>query len=260
MKWIGVAASLLVASPLLGQGYGQSLAAGDGEVIVGEPLNTMTPGYVYVYRKDASGAWTEAQRLQASNSADGDRFGRSLALSGNHLLVGSTTLETIYVFEKDEGGSWTEIQTLQVADGAEGDFVGRLAAVDGDRVLMATWAHAELRGAVYVLHRDAATGSWSEEAKLMGSDIEPDDWFGMALAIDGDLASDRNAAKGPQYRRRVRVPARPLRRLDGDGEADGSRHAPEQPLRSVRGGPGRSGAHRRVDPSAGPRDRFRLHA
>ncbi len=188
MKWIGVTASLLVATPLLGQGYGQSVAVGDSEVIVGESLNTMLPGYVYVYRKDGGGAWTEAQRLRASNFANGDHFGRALALTENHLLVGSTTLETIYVFEKDESGSWTETQTLRTSDGVEGDFVGRLAAVDGDNVLMATWAHAEARGAVYVFTRDAETGRWSESAKLMGSDVEPNDWFGMALAIEGDVA------------------------------------------------------------------------
>ena len=188
MKWTGVALSVLMATPLAGQGYGQSVAVGDGEVIVGESLNTMAPGYVYVYRKDAGGEWTEAQRLEASNSAKGDHFGRSLALTGNHLLVGSTTLETVYVFEKDAGGAWRETQAMQASDGTEGDYIGRLAAVDGDNVLMATWAHAEGRGAVYVFHRDDSTGRWSESAKLMGSDVEPNEWFGMSLAIEGDVA------------------------------------------------------------------------
>ena len=240
MKWIGVAAGLLVAAPLLGQGYGQSLAVGNGEVIVGEALNTMTPGYVYVYRKDADGAWTEAERLGASNSAVGDHFGRSLALTGNHLLVGSTTLETIYVFEKDEADNWTEIQTLQAADGAEGDFVGRLAAVDDDRVLMATWAHAEARGAVYVLHRDATTGSWSEEAKLMGSDIEPDDWFGMALAIEGNVAligtpqKDGNTGAAYVFRRDASGAWTETAKLTGANTAQNSRFGQSVAVRDDR--------------------------
>ena len=188
MIWTGVAVSVLMATPLAGQGYGQSVAVGDSEVIVGESLNTMAPGYVYVYRKDVDGEWTEAQRLEASNSAMGDHFGRSLAQTGNHLLVGSTTLETVYVFERDASGAWRETQALQASDGTEGDYIGRLAAVDGDDVLMATWAHAEGRGAVYVFHRDDSTGRWSESAKLMGSDIEPNEWFGMSLAIEGDVA------------------------------------------------------------------------
>ena len=188
MIWTAVAVSVLMATPLAGQGYGQSVAVGDGEVIVGESLNKMAPGYVYVYRKDVGGEWTEVQRLEASNSANGDHFGRSLAQTGNHLLVGSTTLETVYVFENDASGAWRETQKLQASDGTDGDYIGRLAAVGGDNVLMATWAHAEGRGAVYVFHRDNSTGRWSESAKLMGSDIEPNDWFGMSLAIEGDVA------------------------------------------------------------------------
>ena len=123
MIWTGVAVSVLMATPLSGQGYGQSVAVGDGEVIVGESLNTMAPGYVYVYRKGVGGEWTEAQRLEASNSAKGDHFGRSLAQTGNHLLVGSTTLETVYVFEKDASDAWRETQKLQASDGTEGDDI-----------------------------------------------------------------------------------------------------------------------------------------
>ena len=188
MKWMGVALSVLMAAPLAGQGFGESVAVGDGQVIVGESLNTMAPGYVYVYEKDAGGAWSEAQRLEASNSENGDHFGRSLALTGNHLLVGSTTMETVYVFEKDGDGSWRETQTLQARGSIEGDYIGRMAAVDGNNVLMAAWAYGGSRGAVYVFHRDASAGRWSESGRLTGSDVQSNELFGMSVAIDGDVA------------------------------------------------------------------------
>jgi choice-of-anchor B domain-containing protein len=202
VKWMGLALGLLVATPLTGQGYGESLAVGDGQVIVGESLNTIAPGYVYVYEKDAGGMWSEVQRLEASNSAAGDHFGRSLALTGNHLLVGSTTMETIYVFERDGSGTWRETQTLRAMGSVEGDYIGRMAAVDGDNVLMAAWAYGESRGAVYVFHRDT-NGRWSESAVLTGSDSQSGDLFGMSIAIDGDVvligAPEKDGSMGAAY-------------------------------------------------------------
>ena len=56
MKWVFLALGLLVTTPLAGQGYAQTLAVGDGEVIVGESLSETAPGYVYVYRKDSGKA------------------------------------------------------------------------------------------------------------------------------------------------------------------------------------------------------------
>ena len=240
MKWMGVVLGMLVATPLAGQGYGESVAVGDGEVMVGEALNTMAPGYVYVYRKDAGGAWAEVQRLEASNSANGDHFGRSLALTGNHLLVGLTTQETVYVFEKDRSGTWRETQALQTSDGAEGDNVGRMAAVDGDNVLMATWGHAEGRGAVYVFTRDVASGRWSESAKLMGDDLEPNDWFGMSLAIEGAVAligsprKDDNTGAAYVFRRDGMGAWTERAKLTGTGTAPNSRFGRSVLLRDGR--------------------------
>ena len=190
-RWIvgfGVFTLALSTAPTLeAQGYGQSVAAGEDEVFVGESLNEVTPGYVYVYRKDQGGDWTEAQRLQASNAAQGDHFGRSLVFAGDQLLVGSTSLESIYVFEKDGSGVWNEVKLIQVSDMVEGDYIGRLAAGEGDWALQASWANQESRGAVYVFHRDES-GEWSEHSKLMGTDVEPNEWFGQSLAVDGDIA------------------------------------------------------------------------
>ena len=99
---------LLIPSSISAQGYGQSVAVGEAEIFVGESLNESSPGYVFIYRKEANNVWSEAQRLEASNSTVGDHFGRALAYTGEHLLVGATTLETIYVFAKDENGLWGE--------------------------------------------------------------------------------------------------------------------------------------------------------
>ncbi len=188
VKWVFLALSCLPAVSLAGQGYGESLAVGGGEVIVGESLNETAPGYVYVYRKDSDGAWGEVQRFEASNSAPGDHFGRTVTLSGDQLLVGSTVLQAVYVFEKDGNDQWRETQILRVSDAYEGNFIGRVAAADGDRFFTASLADSESRGAVYVFERDPATGRWSETDKLMGSDVGPNGQFGMSIAVQGDLA------------------------------------------------------------------------
>jgi len=189
------ALSLSTAAPLSGQGYGQSLAVGADEVLVGESLSEAAPGYVFVYRKDSGGAWIEAQRIEASNSAIGDHFGRTVTLAGDQLLVGSTILQAIYVFEKDGIGQWQETQVLTVSDDVQGNYIGRVSTGDGDRFFTASWANSEGRGAVYVFERDPATGLWSETDKLMGSDVMPNELFGMSIAAEGDLAVIGTAQK-----------------------------------------------------------------
>ena len=82
VKWVFLALGLPLANSLAGQaplggGYGESVAVGGGDVIVGQSLNETSPGYVYIYRKDSRGAWAEVQRFEASNSTPGDHFAPS---------------------------------------------------------------------------------------------------------------------------------------------------------------------------------------
>src|SRR5699024_3641829 len=53
--------------------------AGDGQS--DESLDEA--GAVYLFVRDDSGAWAQDAYLKASNPGEGDRFGRSLALSGD---------------------------------------------------------------------------------------------------------------------------------------------------------------------------------
>ena len=176
------------APPVMAQGFGGSAAVSGGDVIVGESRNERTPGYVYVYRK-SDGGWAEVQRLSASDGVAGDSFGRSLGVSGSDLLIGSTTIDggrgAVYVFRKDAAGAWTESSRITASDGVEGDGFGRAVAVANGVMLVSSAAHREDRGAVYVLGRDES-GRWVEEAKLMAGDGQPGDWFGAAVATDGE--------------------------------------------------------------------------
>jgi len=181
---------LALATPLSAQGFGQSLAAGQDQIFVGESLVERGPGLVYVYGKQGSD-WVEQGRLTASDASAGDHFGRAIGVSGSSLLVGATvpneTRGAVYAFERGPDGSWQERNIVVASDGAAGDAWGRSIAMADNTALVASWGHGESRGAVYVLTK-GADGSWSEQAKLMASDAQPEDWFGMSVALHGDMA------------------------------------------------------------------------
>jgi len=183
--FIGLAL-VLPAVPAAGQGFGQTVLVAGDELLVGESLYTTRPGYVYVYRKDGSGGWTEADRLQASDAAPNDHFGRALALAEGDLLVGATVAResgALYIFRR-AGNDWQEVASLTPSDARPDHSFGRVSATDGRTVLMADWAADSSAGAVYVFEKQE--DSWRETAKLVASDAAPNDWFGSSIAIAGD--------------------------------------------------------------------------
>ncbi len=198
----------LVVIPVLvsAQGYGSAVAAGAGEMFVGNPINPYAPGAVFVYRVDGRGQWVEAGRLNASDGFNIDRFGRSISASGNRLLVGSTSIDeaagAAYIFEKDRAGNWQQKTKLVAAATKPGDSHGRKVLLEGDVAYVASWGANEGRGAVTVW-RVAGGGDWVEEATLHASDGRPGDFFGTSLSVDDNRllvgAGVRDTSTGVAY-------------------------------------------------------------
>lgn len=178
-------------SEVAAQGFGAAVAVGDGEVLISEPFTTRTSGAVYVYAPDADGNWTERIRLVSSETRPADGFGRTIALDGSTLVVGTTVPDSgrgaAFVFERPVGGEWAEVARLQPLGVAPNEEFGRSAAVAGDFIAVATIRQNERAGAVYVFRRDPASGAWSEHQKLTGTGIEKNSVFGLSLAMEGDL-------------------------------------------------------------------------
>jgi choice-of-anchor B domain-containing protein len=203
LAFAALAAGLL-HSPAAAQGFGQTVLVNGNELLVGESLYANRPGYVYVYRKDTAGRWAETARLQASDAANNDHFGRALAVAQGDLLVGSTISResgALYVFQRTADGAWRETAAMVPSDARPENSFGRVSATDGRTVLMADWAADSSRGAVYVFEKQA--GAWRETAKLIPSDGASNDWFGSSIAIAGDQiaigASVKRQGRGAAY-------------------------------------------------------------
>lgn len=137
----------------------------------------------------------EDQKIVASDGTELQRFGESVALSGDTAMVGTNDTASgrsaVYVFTRSNG-SWAETQKLLAADGAPGDnarFGASIAISETTAIVGADSATVDGKpnqGAAYVFRKNG--GSWTQVAKLVAADGAADDNFGNSVALSGNRA------------------------------------------------------------------------
>ena len=181
--------------------FGSNVAISSNIAIVGawkEDTGGSNAGAAYIFeRDDSNGTWSETKQLFASDAEADDRFGRSVAISGNIAIVGADNEGTggkstgaVYIFERDNSGTWTEKIKLQANDKQQWDNFGYSVAISENIALVGAYgqdAEGSNAGAAYIFERDN-NGTWSETKKLIASDAEADDNFGNAVAIGENFA------------------------------------------------------------------------
>jgi hypothetical protein len=194
-------AKLTASDGEAGDILGISVAIDGDTVVVSAPWNDVggntDQGSAYVFTRSGTN-WMEQAKLTASDGAEGDRFGISVAIDGDTAVVGvpwdhvgnNSYQGSAYVFTRS-GSSWTEQAHLTASDGAPHDSFGTSVAIDGDTAVVG--AHTDTvggnplyQGSAYVFTRSG--GSWTEQAHLTASDGAADDGFGGSVAINGDTA------------------------------------------------------------------------
>ncbi|MEL6616386.1 MAG: hypothetical protein AAFQ43_11640, partial [Bacteroidota bacterium] len=101
---------------------------------------TYDGGTVYVFVRDASGAWTPEAALQRPGSEGRAFFGDALAVNGGRALIGGGGFSNgrAYIYERS-GAAWTEVAELESPDptvaGNNKQF-GEAVALDGDVALV----------------------------------------------------------------------------------------------------------------------------
>jgi len=177
--------------------FGRSVAIDGNSIVVGADFATnqgTMSGAAYVFTRSGE-AWTQQAKLTPSDGAEMDRFGASVAIQEDTVVVGSylddevsTNSGSIYVFVKS-GGTWMQQAKLTASDGAEGDMLGLPVAISGDTIVVGAYKDddaGEDSGSAYIFTR--TDGVWSQQAKLIASDGAAGDNFGKTAVISGDTA------------------------------------------------------------------------
>lgn len=202
---------LVCDAPAVGYWFGRSVAV-DGDTVVigasgdgGGRAGRTESGAAYVYRR-RSGGWIREARLTPSGGSAGDRFGRSVAVSGNRIIVGAFWEDAAapaddgtsagrdtgaaYVFER-EGGAWTQRARLTAVNGATEDLFGISVGISGGYAVVGAMQNDEKgpdAGSAYFFKRTEG-GRWTQPFHVTGSDAAANDWFGFSVAIDGIYAA-----------------------------------------------------------------------
>ncbi|HEY5754411.1 MAG TPA: FG-GAP repeat protein [Steroidobacter sp.] len=145
-------------------------------------------GAVYVFERNASGAWIETTKLFAQDSGPCQHFGSSVALDGNRLVIGQTGVEcppdgdliasSVYVFERRAAG-WVQSAKLQPPSGARFNFAF-FTALDRKIAL----AGQEKNAYAYTRQADRR---WSSPVTLPATEaVGDDEYSGPRLDVSGN--------------------------------------------------------------------------
>jgi Bacterial Ig domain/FG-GAP repeat/RTX calcium-binding nonapeptide repeat (4 copies) len=198
-------AKLIASDGAVGDTLGSSVAVSGDTVVAGASQSdaNIRKGSVYVFVKPADGwsSGTETAKLTASDGAQYDHLGVSVAVSGDTVVAGAeqghfgaNAHGAAYVFVKPQEGwaSGTETAKLTASDGEEGDLLGQSVSVSGDTIVAgasqaASPSAPNVQGSAYVFVKPAdGWRSGTETAKLTASDAAQFDLLGKAVAVAGD--------------------------------------------------------------------------
>ena len=183
--------------------FGISVAISGNYAIVGardeDPGNIGEAGSAYIFERDTDGSWNQIKKIVATDKNSGDRFGISVAIDGSYAIVGAKDADpgdiggagSAYIFERDTDGSWNQIKKIVATDKNSGDRFGISVAIDGSYAIVgakdADPGDIGGAGSAYIFERDT-DGSWNQIKKIVATDRQPSDYFGISVAISGNYA------------------------------------------------------------------------
>jgi murein DD-endopeptidase MepM/ murein hydrolase activator NlpD len=176
--------------------FGKSVSISGDYAIVGADGDNDHTGSAYIFQRTGS-SWTEVSKIKASDGAPSDRFGWSVAISGDYAIVGADSDDdngiysgSAYIFQRT-GSSWSQLQKLTASDGAAYDYFGKSVSISGDYAIVGAAGDDDNgpysnSGSAYIFQRTGS--SWSQLQKLTASDGAAYDYFGECVAISGNYA------------------------------------------------------------------------
>lgn len=170
--------------------FGAAVAVDGDRALVGAPYLGMEfiVGAAHAFTRSGT-SWQHVQHIVSPISLARDRFGTSLDLDGDLAIIGAPrdappTYGTLSVFLYSARiGQWESVYYAAAPDMTVLDRFGQSMRLQDDFVLVGAPVHAGV-GAIYRYDRVGPAVTFA--CKLMLPEAAEGDYFGTALAVDGD--------------------------------------------------------------------------
>ena len=182
-EWINTTI-LTPSNGLAHDNFGASVSIDANYISVGADRGecySSSQGYVSIFEKDAS-AWIEKKKLFAPDGTDGNRFGASISLNNNQLIVSTNGVGASYYFERNT--DWAFKQKLTSSDVSGNDGFGGPVCLNNNLALIGATGFSgsfSNQGAAYLFEFNGTT--WNQKLKILPSDPAIGAIFGNALCL-----------------------------------------------------------------------------
>jgi hypothetical protein len=112
----------------------------------------------------------------------------AVSTGGTYAFIGTSSVSSntgaVYVF-KQTSGTWSQVAKLTASDASSNAFFGCKIAIanDGSYLAVGAYGNASYKGAVYIFLKGTGD-TWTQQAKLAGSDAVAPAWCGYDVALD----------------------------------------------------------------------------
>ena len=183
-----------------GDHFGQSVSIHGNIALVGAQYSDdfgEASGSAYIFTFDGN-EWIEETKLTPNTLESNDFFGCDVSLDNDIAIIGAygddfggSSSGAAYVY-KNDGISWTLKQELHPKDSSASDFFGDSVSCSGNRIFISAYGdddNGSYSGSVYIYEFDAGSDYWAITDKLLASDGEPNDAFGLdEIHVHEDVA------------------------------------------------------------------------
>jgi len=134
--------------------------------------------------------FTETQKEAALNRGRYDRLGQQVDMWGEFAAAAAPGKDdkagAVYVYKRSTSGEWSRIQILTASDKRDNAQFGISMRMGLNRIVVGSDHLHEHTAAAYVFERATASDTFSQVQRLTPDTIRERDYFGCAVAIDGD--------------------------------------------------------------------------
>lgn len=164
-----------------GDGVGIAVAISSTRAVVGAYGASNEKGAIHMFTQNGGGGFFADATFPASPTVAGDWFGKSVAISGDTVVVGAprrSGKQGLAYVASTGANTWTALARLSM----DHDFFGAAVAIEGTTVVIGAPGRGLQKGSAYVFENTGGS-SWSSKA-VIAYDRDVYDFFGSTVATE----------------------------------------------------------------------------